>query len=73
MPQRVDVIDLYGRITELNEDAVVVINRKFSEVESHLSRLQQYMNETGFDSLERLQALNPDMISHGPEKDLPTV
>ena len=67
MAREQDIIQLPFRITELNEDMLLALNRNFSEIERILAQLQLYEKSTG-------KAINNKVINSGMDEDgvLPT-
>ena len=66
------VIRLPFRLTDLDEDMLVALNRNFAEIEFYLADLQAYMNNTGYASIASTEEFLNNFLLSGPEADLPT-
>jgi hypothetical protein len=66
-----DVIYLPFRVTGFNEDALLQINRNFSEIELMLGNLQRYMNATGYDVAENMEEFMGKAITYGLDTQKP--
>lgn len=65
------VVKLPFTISEINDDAVVYLDRNFKEIETHLSRLQTYMNTSGKTVITDAQAFIQSAILYGMDANKP--
>lgn len=72
MANQTDLVRLPFRVSEINEDMLMALNRNFTEIEYYLSQIQTYMNTYVFNDMDELLETLDNLVTEGLEADLPT-